>query len=304
MFFTRPKRHHQRRRGNTVSAIQRERRLRICRRRSTSRTQPTGKDEFLYVCLKHKEKSIQHAEGRGQRVQPGRTTDCVRNAQRRKPGFRVPGLTAPAKSAFATFSAGVDFKIVSGRPAVALGTVLEADHRQITDNETPEVVYRGDSVDTVTTVRTVSAADFVVDELTGVSRAGSRAVDEEGKVYGIAGGDCVVQVAVVEAVFVPRTRLTVVRQLVELVRSTQALSRDAVRRRVGGTKIVADRALDPDVGDPQRPVKHPRETETLNSWLQEIGEDFSLWVRSILYVERLWAISRRNSDPEFVDSRG
>jgi len=57
----------------------------------------------------------------------------------------------------------------------------------------------------------------------------------------------VVKKAVVEAVLVARARLAEVRQLIELVRPEQAIRRYAVRRRVGGTKIIADRALDPDV---------------------------------------------------------
>jgi len=142
-----------------------------------------------------------------------------------------------------------------GRPAVALRTVLKTDRRHVVD-VSPEAVYRGDSVDTLAAVRAVRTADLVVDEFACVRGARRGTVDEQSKVDRLVRRDGVVEETVVEAVLVARARLAEVGQLIELVRPTQAgARRHSVRRRVGGTKIIADRALDPDVGD--RKSRHP-----------------------------------------------
>ena len=100
-----------------------------------------------------------------------------------------------------------------GRPAVALRTVLKTDRRHIAD-VSPEVVYRGDSVDTLAAVRdtlaavrAVRTADLVVDELTGVRGARRGTVDEQSEVDRLVRRDGAVEETVVEAVLVARARL-------------------------------------------------------------------------------------------------
>ena len=118
----------------------------------------------------------------------------------------------------------------------------------------PEVADGRDALHAAAAVRTVVALDHVVDVLAGVLRLRHRPVDEQCEVGEAAEHHSVVEVAVVEAVLVALARLAEVGQLVELVRAAQAVRSHAVRRRVGGAQVVPDRALDPHVGDVQRPV--------------------------------------------------
>ena len=103
-------------------------------------------------------------------------------------------------------------------------------------------------------IGTVVALDLVVDVFPGVLRLGNGAVDEQCEVGEVVEDDRVVKVAVVETVLVAWTRLAEVRQLVQLVAAPQSDLRDAVRRRVVGPQVVADRTLYPHVRDVQRPV--------------------------------------------------